>query len=689
MSRAKKNYSLRRKKTLKKNNAQDVQDVQEVSMVPEVSNVPNVPEVSEVSNVPNVPNVPEVQNVPNVPQVPNTPKVPEVPEVSEITNRSFINLKAIRNFNNFNAAVSSALNTISGVVNKIADLANAAGDLQQKLSFDMLNVIDIDVENPQERIEEIQNKIRDFSIRAKINMADAAATVKKFLSNGFSEDIALNLLPDMNRFRRVFGASLTEMSQLYVNMGKIGVNLNSKVDLSNNINSVFAAASAANMSVADYNTMLKKSTSTLSNFGLNLENINTKIMFLAQEGYSGGQITRIIEQFTEQLSDAQKAGKSLEDGVENIFNGEALVVMRKFQERGAESMDGIMSKIAEMQKNNRIEILARVHDTQLNATLERLSSIGDTIKNLILLAAIPVLSYVLGFLENIYNFTLNLITPFGEVFNFIAYGFQQIEGLALAFGAVIAAAFGPAVFAVGAIIGGFYLINSLVERFNEILEGGGEQAAMLEAIFTSVLSIVGIIAGIVAGIVAKQKISLACEIAKNSIQKINSALDGKNLVSIGAMIKKQAILTGLKIKAAFIVNPIAAGIALGAGVVAAGGLLAGAYALSQPSIPNDIDAAFEQKHENQEQNLLERFAIPTLQTFDPTVQTNAVQNTAQHNMSVSERTVSGSGGSSRGGSGKERVVRHEIRMFLDRGMSAVSSTGQRSVNGVLDMSFRD
>jgi hypothetical protein len=535
-------------------------------------------------------------------------------------------------------------------------MGRAAGDLQQHLSFDMLNSgWNFDLNTAESDINRIQNRIRDFSLRAKIDMSQAAGVVNKFLRNDISEDVTLNLLPNMNRYKRVFKTSLDEMSNLYKNMATIGVDLSNQTQVSDSLNSIFTAVSKANVPIAKYNDLLKNSIPTLSKFGIGLDEVNSMALFLSEKGFAGDNIAKIIEQMSSQLVRAQRMGKTLEnDGINKIFSGDVLVAMQKFQNSVGGTMDNISGMLQSAKLENRLEILATINDKSLSAQLEKLSNIGSTAKDALLLAAIPVLGYVLESLINISSFVYRLVEPFGFVFDFIAQNFEAFGIAAVALGTLIGAAFSPVVIAVGAIAGGIFVINKLVGKLNALME---ENAIVANAI----QGIMGAIGGIVTLIALKKAAIFAWE--------------SKSLIAHNAMVAKKKIMVALTITKAAITNPLM----LAAGLVAAGAGVGAVMAMTRSKDKKDTAAdTLDEIHGiPQIQQSVSPFSFGNIETYDPT-------------MSGTSRDRNTNIGSDFGGSSlSERVVRHEIRLFMERGLSAIASTGDRSNNGVLVMSFRD
>jgi len=589
--------------------------------------------------------------------------------IESINKVGFNKLKAdVVYYNNALQLTTTALKNVAAVMGKVVDLSKQAGALQKKLSFDMLGTgAIVDISTAERDINNISKQIREFSVRTKINMGDTADVVNKFLSNGFSQDLALELIPDMNRFKGVFQTNLSEMSDLYKNLGVMGIDLTDQTAVSNSLNSIYAATSNANVSFEDYNKMLKNSAPVFNKFGMGIDQISAKMMFLSEEGYSGDNITKTIEAITMQLVKAEKTGKSLEThGIEEIFSGEALIAMQKYNANFENSIGAIAEKIEKVKAENHIEFFAKLREKSLDEALNRVNNIASIMKDIFLISIMPALAYILGFVENIYDFVLNLITPFSFVFDFVAQHFEVMKFVIAGVGIALSAAFAPAVLAVGAIIGGFMIINAAVERFNEIMEEGGVLADFLKNTIAFTAGLFAAILGYKTAIVIKEKISSGLEALRSKHQVATNALLAKELVIKGLLLAKQVAITALK-------NPLllAAGVAAAAGgIVAMNNMVGKKGDETASAFESPIDKADKAVESGTD---LSRFTMPQIQTIDPTAR-NA------------ER---GESGGRSGGGSNERIIRHEVRLFLERGVSAVSSTGDRSNNGVLVLSLRD
>ena len=606
--------------------------------------------------------------------------------------------------NAINATVG--INALLGVVQKVApaimNAANAANVLEaniNKAALSNLNFVKtspLGYGNLEQNVTRFGNEAISAAMKAGDGIENVLNSVSALSKSGLSQTVSFSVYSDISNFAKGFQTSTEQITNLYGGLNQLkGVDVSNLDTMKNAMNGINFAMNASKITIDEYANMLKNNAPQFNAFGFGVNDINKMILHLADSGFSGNNIIQNIEQINKAMIKAQKTGKSVE------LNGEALLAYNHLLNSTQSNIEQINKNLRLAQANDYIgKIAAQISKTnsdRIGVLFNRIKAVGAVF----LAVFVPIVAFALDIIEPFFNLAVNLFKPVKWLLGLISENFEMLIPALATIVALVAPFALPFILVVAAV----RLIAGFVEEINKMIDEGNALGYILAGIFGT--------AAVAAGVI------LARQVLSNGAAFISNALAGiKNMLEtnyLGLLIKQNAMLLariglialagslvamgvyGLieAIKAGDVFTGVLSGIALILGVIMIimlamgvinpfawiGVVIAGVVALvalfnrlrGKATPPNaTLDAP--DLPENPLDKYLKGFGLkmPNMPNMP---------DLSENSNSRANSTVA-SGGSS-------KITIHEIRIFLDRNLSAVANSGERSSGGLLTLNVKD
>ena len=562
----------------------------------------------------------------------------------------------------FNTMTSEAMQFQRSITTAIAD--NAA-------NFAIDGTFNLSTEHATKKLKDLENGVKRTAAKIGASFADVSLSANVLMKNGYSVSDSLNVAPLANRFKNVFNMDIGGASQLLADVSRFsGLPAGEYNEFIDVIDSVTFAAKTAGMPLQQMQTLINQNGVAMRQMGVSIDDISKLSVMFSSAGVASDNITSSIDHLlkgTQKLKNEYKSNfinfgkgntldlsRNISSVIEQISRldqkSKALTLEKMFGKKGLDSVAAFNAlssvsaeKINQINKGLNAAKIGNLSEQMANLTGNTTAANAEKIKNsfnnLAIIAGLMLLPAIDGLVKIAYPFFEFLQNNEWAVGIFVA-----VAGLLLFTSAVLG------------IIVALASVKTALVALNLPLETIGTTIKMIATRFLLPLALFGI--------------------AYFLIGELCNATTWWEQVLYGIAIAA-AVVAGIMFLIGAI-NPFAWVLAA---IAAVGALVALFRKLHGKATPPEIKSPQDDLTPDYEK-YIKGFPDPEkyLKGFSGLSAAAGMGGDSQHSDGYGTASASPSG---------SKVTLHEIRIFLERDLAAISSDGDRSSGGRLTLRIQD